>query len=60
MSTPPSAEPPEAVCEYCPVVASPPRHEDGGQIDRALGIQRRVHRAGQDDVVVQQFDRDVG
>ena len=35
-------------------------HEDRRQVGRALGIERRFHRSGQHDVVVEQFDGDVG
>ena len=36
------------------------RHEDRSQVGRALGVERRLHGSGEHDVVVEQFDGDVG
>ena len=58
MSTPPLGEPPAAVCEYWPVVASPPVTNTCASCAALRCVERRFHGTCQNHVVVDEFNRD--
>src|SRR4051812_9850115 len=60
MATPPLTLPPAAVWEYCPGYRFAAGDEEVGELRGALGIERRLYRPGQDDIVIDQLDVDLG